>query len=127
MHYLVESDKSFYEACLDIAPVIQRLGFMVLSVADLSTLLQGRELEPDEDCRIFDVGNQRLMESLLALDMRLSLILPWRIAVFTVDGTTRIGMLRPMAMPVMAENSAALAGLLAEIEARLMQVIDETR
>lgn len=127
MHYIVESEKSFYEACFDIEPVIQRLGFALAGVLDLTTLLQGREHEPDEDCRVFQIVNPRLMETLVGRDMRLSLQLPWRISVFTENGATRIGMLRLSAMPDQEPGDGELNGLLAEIDARLMQIIDETR
>ena len=34
MSYIVESSKSFYEATVDLGPVIQRLCFVILNVHD---------------------------------------------------------------------------------------------
>jgi len=125
--YIVESDKSFYEACLDLEPVVQRLGFVVLHAHDLGALLRGAEAEPDDEGRIFEIGNYRHSEKMLALDMRLCLLLPWRIAVFTQEGVTRIGLLEPPAVVAGLSPEPGLARLAAEIGERLRQIVDEVR
>ena len=35
MFYIVESSKSFYEANLDLGPVVERLGFVILHRQDI--------------------------------------------------------------------------------------------
>ena len=50
MVYIVESDKSFYEASVDLEEVILRLGFSLLHVHDLGASSGGKELEFDEAC-----------------------------------------------------------------------------
>lgn len=127
MFYIVESDKSFYEACFDFEPVVQRLGFVVLHSHDQAVLLRGAEAEPDDECRIFEIGNYRHSEKMLAIDMRLSLLLPWRIAVFTRDGATQIGLLHPQALFAEFCPNPELARLVGEIEERLRQIVDEVR
>ena len=127
MFYIVESSKSFYEANFDLAPTIQRLGFVILATHDLSEMLQRREIDLDDDCQVFEIGNYRYVEKLLSIDMRLSLTLPWRISVFTENGATKIGVSRPESMSAMLGENAELARLTAEIEAKLMLIVDETR
>lgn len=124
MFYIVESSKSFYEATFDMAPTIQRLGFVILATHDLGEMLQRREIDLDDDCQVFEIGNYRYIEKLLSIDMRLSLTLPWRIAVFTENGATKIGVSRPNTM--LGEN-AELAQLAAEIEAKLVMIVDDAR
>ncbi|MGE5470820.1 MAG: DUF302 domain-containing protein [Bacteroidota bacterium] len=127
MFYIVESDKSFYEATFDLEPIVQRLGFVVLHAHDLGDLLRGEDSEPDDDCKVFEIGNYRQTERMLALDMRLSLLLPWRISVFTENGATKIGLLRPTSMlSALGENSEA-ARLAREIEEKVIQIVDEAR
>jgi uncharacterized protein (DUF302 family) len=126
VYYIVESDKSFYEACFDLPPVVQRLGFVVLHSHDLSETMRRKEIDLDDDCQTFDVCNYRLMEKLIRLDMKLSLHAPWRISVFTENGATKIGILRPLALAEAAEN-AALLRLAREIEEKLVQIVDEAR
>lgn len=124
MFYIVESSKSFYEATFDMAPTIQRLGFVILATHDLGEMLQRREIDLDDDCQVFEIGNYRYIEKLLSIDMRLSLTLPWRISVFTENGATKIGVSRPNTM--LGEN-AELAQLAAEIEAKLVMIVDDAR
>ena len=126
MYYIVESDKSFYEACFDLPPVVQRLGFVVLHRHDLSETMRRKEIDLDDDCQTFDVCNYRLMEKLLALNIKLSLHAPWRISVFTEAGATKIGILRPLELAASSEN-AALLRLAREIEEKLVQIVDEAR
>lgn len=127
MFYIVESDKSFYEVTLDLEPVVQRLGFSILHTHDLGDILHGRENEPDEDCKVFEISNYRLTEKMLALDMRLSLALPWRISVFTESGATKIGLIRPGKLLAVRGHRAELSQLYREMEEKLLQIVDETR
>ena len=127
MFYIVESDKSFYEATFDLTPTIQRLGFVILASHDIGEMLQRREIDCDDECCIFEVCNYRYVEKLLAIDMRLSLGLPWRISVFTENGATKIGVSRPDTMTSLLGENADLATLAAEIESKLMMIVDDVR
>jgi len=127
LFYIVESSKSFYEANFDLAPNIQRLGFVVLATHDLGEMLQRKEIDLDDDCQVFEICNYRYVEKLLTIDMRLSLTLPWRISVFTENGATKIGVDRPAAMSAMLGENAELARVMAEIEGKLIMIVDETR
>jgi uncharacterized protein (DUF302 family) len=125
--YIVESDKSFYEATVDLEPVIQRLGFVILHVHDLGDTLRRKDSEFDDDCKVFEICNYRQFEKLLAIDMRLSTALPWRISVFTENGATRIGLIRPAPMLAALGENAGLSRLAKAIEEKLIQIVDESR
>jgi len=129
--YIVESSKSFYEANLDLGPVVERLGFVILHRQDIGELLQRRGIDIDEDCQVHEVINYRNAADLLNIDMRLSLTLPWRISVFTENGATKIGLVRPPALAAAlgdnAGTTSGIARIVADIEARLIMVVDETR
>jgi uncharacterized protein (DUF302 family) len=127
MYYIVDSDKSFYEATSNLVPVIQRLGFSVLHVHDLGGMLDSKAIEFDDECQVFEVGNPRLVEKVLAIDMRLSVALPWRISVYTDNGNTKIAMLRPVPMLAALSADGVLARLAQELEEKLIQIVDETR
>lgn len=127
MIFSVESDKSFYEASVDLGEVLLRLGFVVQQEDDQGEALRNRDLECDEDLKCFAVSIPRLSEGLLALDMRLGLALPWRLSVFTEEGATFLGFLQPTRLlPAMAA-SAELLPLAGELEARLRQAVEEAR
>jgi uncharacterized protein (DUF302 family) len=127
MYYIVDSDKSFYEATTDLVPVIQRLGFSVLQIHDLGAMLDSKDIEFDDAYQVFELGNPRLMEKLLALDRRLGLILPWRISVYTENGDTKIALARPLPLLATLSPASALAPLAQALEEKLMQIVDETR
>jgi uncharacterized protein (DUF302 family) len=124
MYYIVASDKSFYEATLDLEPVVQRHGLAVLHIHDLGEMLLGKGIDFDDECKLFEICNFRLMAKLLASDMRLSMMLPWRISVYTDNGATKIGLVRPTSVVTACGQAAKL---LAEIEATLIRIIDDTR
>jgi uncharacterized protein (DUF302 family) len=127
MVYIVESDKSFYEASVDLEEVILRLGFSLLHVQDLGASLGGKEIEFDEEAKVYAIGSQRLTERLLAIDVSLSLALPFRISVYTENGATKIGMLRPLAVLGALSPLAGHDGMLREFEDKMIQAVDEAR
>jgi len=127
MRYCVDSDKSFSEVVFDFEPVVQRLGFVVLNRHDLGETLRGKGLDIDEDGQVFEIINYRLAERLLSIDMALSITLPWRIAVSTDSGATRISLLRPTQQLKDWVSAPALPRLASDIECRLIAIIDEVR
>jgi len=127
MYYIVDTDKSFYEAATDLEPVVLRLGFMVLYVHDLGATLRSKGIEFDDECKVFELCNPRQMERALVTDMRANLALPWRISVYTEDGNTKIGLLRPLPLVAALSREAALTSAAREVEEKLVQMVDETR
>lgn len=127
MHYIVESSKSFYEATFDLVPTIQRLGFVVLATHDLGGLLQRKDIDLDDDCQIVEICNYRYVEKLLAIDMGFSVSLPWRISVFTENGATKIGVSRLDSWLAISGDNPELARLIAEIESKLVMIVDDAR
>lgn len=127
MIFSVESDKSFYEASVDLGEVLLRLGFVVLQADDQGESLRNKGLACDEELKVFAVTIPRLTEGLLAIDMHLGLALPWRISVFTEEGVTGLGFLRPlMVLPTLSPRAKVLP-LAEELEARLRQAVEEAR
>jgi len=127
MYYIVESDKSVYEASVDLEEVILRLGFAVQHREDLGAGLRARDIDFDEEALLFEIGSARPTAGLLAADIRLALCLPWRISVFTEEGVTKLGLIRPSALLPVLSPAAGLSRLACDIEEKLMQVVDEAR
>jgi uncharacterized protein (DUF302 family) len=127
MFYVVDTDKSFYEATTDLGPVVQRLGFSVLHIHDLGGMLDGKDIAFDDESQVFEVGNPRLVEKMLAIDRRLGAALPWRIAVYTDNGNTKMAVLRPLPLLATLVQDVSLARLAQELEEKLIQIVDEAR
>ena len=63
----------------------------------------------------------------LSTDMRLNMVLPCRISVFTEGGKTRIGMIRPAEMLSSLSQDPVLSKVAEEVEAKTTQIINETK
>ena len=106
MYYIVETAKTFDQAAADLEGAVKRLGFGVLHVHDLAATLRSKGIAFEEECKIFEVCNPQQAAKVLSTDMRLNMALPCRISVFTQNGKTKLGLIKP------ADLDAAAAQLL---------------
>lgn len=125
MYYTVASTKSFEEAASDLDAAVKRHQFGVLHVHDLGATLRSKGFAFAGQCKVFEVCSPRHAASVLATDLRLNMALPCRISVYTEDGGTRIGMIKPVPMLGMLSQDASLAAIAQEVERATMQMIDE--
>jgi uncharacterized protein (DUF302 family) len=127
MYYIVETAKSFAQASTDLESAVKRHDFGVLHVFDLGTTLRSKGIAYAEDCKIFEVCNPLQGAKVLAADMRLNMALPCPISVFTQNGKTKIGLIKPAEMLSTLSQDPALAPIAAEVEARTMQMVDDAK
>jgi len=127
MYYIVDSEKSFDQAATDLDAAVRRHGFGVLHVHDLGTTLRSKGIDFAEQCKVFEVCNPAQAAKVLATDMRLNMALPCRISVFTEQGRTRIGLIKPAQMLASLSTDAALAKVAAEVEQKTMRMVDEAK
>ncbi|MFZ1625599.1 MAG: DUF302 domain-containing protein [Gammaproteobacteria bacterium] len=127
MYYIVESSKSFEQASADLDAAVKRHGFGVLHVHDLGNTLRSKGVAFDQQCRVFEVCNPAQAARVLAADMRLNMALPCRISVYTENGATKIGLIRPQEMLSTLSADAALLQVAREVEDKTIQMVDEAR
>ena len=127
MYYIVESDKSFDQACTDLDAAVKRNGFGVLHVHDLGTTLRSKGIAFTQECKVFEVCNPAQAAKVLATDMRLNMALPCRISVYTEQGRTKIGMIGPETMLGMLSPDPALTQIAKEVEATTTLMINEAK
>lgn len=127
MYYIVETKKSFNHASEDLASAVVRHGFGVLHVHDLGTTLRSKGIAFDEECKVFEVCNPAQAAKVLSTDMRLNMALPCRISVFTENGITKIGLIRPVQMLSALSQDAALLQVAQEVEAKTILMVDEAK
>jgi len=127
MYYIVESAKSFDRASADLEAAVTRHGFGVLHVHDLGTTLRSKGIPFDEHCKVFEVCNPGQAAKVMSADMRLNMALPCRISVFTDNGVTRIGLVRPVEMLSQLSQDAAIVQVAHEVEDKTILMVDEAK
>lgn len=127
MYYIVETNKPFSQAAIDLDAAVKKHGFGVLHVHDLSATLRGKGIAFDEECKVFEVCNPAQAAKVLATDMRLNMALPCRISVFTEAGKTKIGLIKPMQMLAALSNDKALIDVAREIEKKTILMVEEAK
>ncbi len=127
VYYIVETPKSCDQAGSDLEAAVTRHGFGVLHVHDLGATLRAKGVPFGEECRIFEVCNPGQAAKVLAGDMRLNMALPCRISVYTEQGQTRIGLLKPVPMLTELSSDPALAEVAESVQAAVIEMVDEAR
>lgn len=127
MYYIIDTEKSFEQASVDLDIAVKRLGFGVLYVHDLGATLRSKGIAFEEQCKIFEVCNPQQAAKVLATDMRLNMALPCRISVFTEKGKTKIGLIKPVQMLSALSDDPALAQVAKEVEERTIQMVNEAK
>lgn len=127
MYYIVETRKTFDQATTDLDAAVKRHEFGVLHVHDLGATLRSKGIAFAEQCKVFEVCSPRQAASVLATDMRLNMALPCRISVYTEQGKTRIGLIKPVQMLGMLSQDPALAAIAHEVEDATMRMVDEAK
>lgn len=127
MYYIVESEKSFEQASQDLDAAVKANGFGVLHVHDLGGTLRKKGVEFKEECHVFEVCNPVQAGKVLSADMRLNMALPCRISIYTENGKTRIGLIKPEAMLQSLSSDPAIASVAGEVEAKTIAMVDEAK
>jgi uncharacterized protein (DUF302 family) len=127
MYYIVETNKSFNQASIDLESAVKRHGFGVLAVHDLGVTLRSKGITFGEECKVFEVCNPGQAAKVLSTDMRLNMALPCRISVFTEQGKTKIGLIKPVQMLTTLSQDAALIQVAKEVEEKTIQMVDEAK
>ncbi|MFT7514918.1 MAG: hypothetical protein ACI9QL_004143 [Candidatus Omnitrophota bacterium] len=127
MYYIVETSKSFEQASTDLETSVKHHNFGVLHIHDLGKTLNSKGVPFEEECRVFEVCNPVQAGKVLATDMRLNMALPCRISVFTEKGQTKIGLIKPRAMLESLSDDPELSKIAIEVEAQIIQMVDEAK
>ncbi|EDY38685.1 conserved hypothetical protein [Cyanobium sp. PCC 7001] len=123
--FILETAKSFDEASADMHAAVAAHGFGVLSLLDLGESLRSKGITFVEECRVMEVCNPQQAARVLRSDMKLTMALPCRIAVYTQAGQTSIGMIRPAAMLSSLSSDPELMEVAREVEASAIGIIQE--
>ena len=127
MYYIVNTDKTFEQASIDLEASVKSLGFGVLHVHDIGETLRNKGIDFKENCRVFEVCNPIQAAKVLSMDMRLNMALPCRISVFTEEGSTKIGLIKPAQMLAALSENPALLEVANEVEEKTIQMVNKAK
>lgn len=127
MYYIVDTAKSFEQAATDLEAAVKRHQFGVLHVHDLGNTLRSKGVDFKDECKVFEVCNPGQAAKVMGLDMRLNMALPCRISVYTEQGQTRIGLIKPAEMLAGLSQDAALLQIADEVEAQTLLMVNEAK
>jgi uncharacterized protein (DUF302 family) len=127
MYYVAETNKTFEDASADLKTEVEKLGFGVLHIHDLGETLRKKGVDFEENCRVFEVCNPVQAAKVLSVDMRLNMALPCRISVYTENGSTKIGLIKPAQMLSALSNDPTLIEVANDVENKTIQMIDNAK
>ena len=127
MRYIVQSSKSVKEVAKSLQAGIIANGFGILYTHNLEEALQEKGIELGEACCIFEICNPKLAKEVLSRDMSMNMLLPCRISVYTDQGITHIGMIKPSTLMHDSEHSQELLLIADIIEAMAKEIIDNSQ
>jgi len=123
--YTVETKKSFNQAVAAVESKTQEKGFRVLYTHDVQATLaeKGFQREP---LKIVEICNAKYASQVLEKDIKISLMLPCPISVYTERGKTFISALRPKVMKDFYPD-AKIEQLAEEVDRIVTTIIDEAK
>ncbi|MBC8210484.1 MAG: DUF302 domain-containing protein [Gammaproteobacteria bacterium] len=127
MYYVVDSTKNFEQAVSDLEISVKDLGFGVLHVHNLGETLRSKGVDFKEDCKVLEVCNPMQAAKVLSVDMRLNMALPCRISVFTENGKTKLGLIKPEKMLAALSDDPILIQVAKEVEAKTIDMINAAK
>lgn len=123
--YTVETSKPFDEAVKAVEQESQEKGFRVLHTHDVAATLAERGFARDP-LKIVEICNARYANEVLKRDIRVALMLPCPIGVFTQRGRTFISTMLPSAI-VDFFPEAAIEGIAAELEQIVLDIVEAAK
>lgn len=127
MYYIIETDKTFSQTATDLETAVLHNGFGVMHVHDLGTTLRSKGIAFNEQCKIFEVCNPVQAAKVLSTDMRLNMVLPCRISVYTEYRQTKIGLIKPVPMLAALSQNTELVQVAKEVEEKMIQIVDDAK
>ncbi len=125
--YVVESEKTVDQATESLKTAAKNHGFGILAVHDMTATLKKKGFDLSNQVRVFELCNPKSAYTVLSSEISLNMLLPCRISVYTVNGKTMIGMVRPTVLLGLLIDNKKLTKFVQDIEDSLVDVINESK
>jgi len=123
--YTVTTDQSVADVVEKLKGTLKEEEFGVLWDFDLGATLEEKGQAIDGDYRILEVCNPKEAKKVLTAHRESGYFLPCKLAVFTKDGATHVGMPKPTRLIELIEDDS-LQVIARDVETRLTRAIDNS-
>lgn len=120
-----ETTKSVEEVRKAIEEKAKASGFGVMSVHEVSNILEGKGVPISYKCVIVEVCSPRHASQVLSTDPYISTAMPCRIAIFEENGKTVVSTMAPTAMLSIFERPE-LEDIAKEVEELMKKIMEES-
>ncbi len=123
--YTVETKKGFDEAVAAVEEKSKEKGFGVLHIHDVRATLASKGFDR-EPLKIIEICNAGYASQVLAKDIKISLMLPCPISVYTDNGKTYISALMPKVIADFYPD-ADIQAIADEVNKVVLSIVDEAK
>ncbi|TCI59311.1 DUF302 domain-containing protein [Exiguobacterium sp. SH3S1] len=123
--YTVKTDQSVEAVVEKLKATLKDEAFGVLWDFDLSDTLKEKGEAIDGDYHILEVCNPKKAKKVITAHREGGYFLPCKLAVFTKDGATHVGMPKPTKLIELIEDES-LQSIALDVETRLTRAIDNS-
>ncbi|MFL9649188.1 DUF302 domain-containing protein [Exiguobacterium chiriqhucha] len=123
--YTVKTDQTVEAVVEKLKTTLKEEEFGVLWDFNLSETLEEKGQAIDGDYRILEVCNPKEAKKVITAHREGGYFLPCKLAVFTKDGSTYVGMPKPTKLIELIEDES-LQAVARDVETRLTRAIDKT-
>lgn len=127
MKYIVNTDKSVEQAVADVEAASKDHAFGVLHIHNLQQTMKNKGVDLANECQVLEICNPHKAHAVLTADMSLNMALPCRISVYSEEGQTKIGMIKPKAMLAAISDSPELMKVAEEVEEATIAIIEQAK
>jgi len=124
--YKVKTNKNFKQAIEDLKTSLGSNQFGVLWELNFQDKLKEKGLELDKNIQILEVCNPKQAKKALDLFLEAGYFLPCKLAVYEMDGTVFIGMLKPSDLIGLTHRDD-LKPIAEEVETALKAAIEQAK
>ncbi|MCS7195768.1 MAG: DUF302 domain-containing protein [Aquificaceae bacterium] len=121
----LETEKSLEEVRKNLEERAKAKGFGVMSVHEVSQILQSKGVPINYNCVIVEVCSPRHASQVLSAEPYISTAMPCRIALFEKEGRTALSTMAPTAMLEMF-NRPELREVAEEVERLVREIMEES-
>ncbi len=123
--YTVETSKSFEAAVAEVEKKSAEKGFRVLHTHDVAATLNEKGF-PQEPLKIIEVCNAKYASQVIKADIKVALMLPCPIAVYTKSGKTFISTMLPSLMGEFFDKPE-ISQVAGEVEESVLAIVNESK